>query len=173
VGRARRADGPGVRRPAAPESPRRSSRIRRSRAAGAVALLATVALGLASRQPLAAALPRGVAVYAGDTLWAAMVFWLLGLLRPRGRTAVLAGAALALCAAVEVSQLYHAPWLDAARATRLGALAFGQGFVATDLLCYAAGVAGAALVDRALVRRGPRRGAEAHGARAAGASRDA
>jgi hypothetical protein len=163
---------PGVRRPAAPESPRRSSRIRRSRAACAVALLATVALGLASRQPLAAALPRGVAVYAGDTLWAAMVFWLLGLLRPRGRTAVLAGAALALCAAVEVSQLYHAPWLDAARATRSARSPSGRGSWRRPALLRG-GRGRAALVDRALARRGPRRGAEAHGARAAGASRNA
>ena len=85
-----------------------------------------------------------------------MVLWLLAILAPRARTLALAGAALTLSVAVEVSQLYHAPWLDAARDTRLGALALGRGFLWSDLLCYGAGVAGAALLDGALRRGWPR-----------------
>ena len=134
--------------------PRLRPRVRRPRVVYVGLLLLTVALGLASRR-FAADLPRAVAAYAGDTLWAAMVLWLLALLVPRGRTRVLAGAALAAAAAVEVSQLYRAPWLDAVRATRLGALALGHGFLWSDLLCYAAGVGGAALLDRALRRTVP------------------
>jgi hypothetical protein len=66
---------------------------------------------------------------------------------------VLAGAALAISFAVEVSQLHHVPWLDALRSTRLGALALGQGFLRSDLLCYTVGVSGAAFSDWALRRR--------------------
>ncbi len=110
-----------------------------------------MALGLASRR-FGAALPRFVAEYAGDALWAAMVFWLAAAIFPRARTAALAAGALAFAFAIEASQLYRAPWLDAIRASRAGALVLGQGFLASDLACYAAGVGLAALVDVLIVR---------------------
>ena len=125
----------------------------RPRLAVGALLLATVALGLGSRR-FADALPPVVAAYAGDALWAAMVLWLLALLLPRAGTGRLAAGALAIATAVELSQLHHAPWLDALRATRLGALALGHGFLWSDLACYAAGVGVAALLDRMLPRRG-------------------
>jgi len=102
-----------------------------------------------------------------------MVFWLLALAGPRARTRRLAGAALALCVAVEVSQLYRAPWLAALRATPLGALALGQGFLWSDLLCYALGVAGAALVNGVLRGRGLRPGLRRGAADAGGSRRPA
>jgi len=43
--------------------------------------------------------------------------------------------------------LYHAPWIDAARATRLGALDLGYGFLWSDLVCYLVGAVGAAILD--------------------------
>ncbi len=79
-----------------------------------------------------------------------MVFWLVALLVPRAPTARLAAAALAIAVAVEISQLYRAPWLDAIRATRGGALVLGQGFLWSDLVCYTTGVVAAALLDRAI-----------------------
>ncbi len=113
-----------------------------------VALLAgTIVLGLGSRA-LAARLPEFVGRFAGDVLWAAMVFWMLALARPAARTRTLAGAALVIAAVVELSQLYRSPWIDALRATRLGALALGQGFLWSDLACYVVGVAIAAGLDR-------------------------
>ena len=124
----------------------------RARPVSVALLLLVVALGLASRRH-ASALPHVVAAYAGDALWAAMVFWLGATLLPRARTLRLAALALGVAVAVEVSQLYHAPWIDAVRATRPGALVLGHGFLWSDLACYAAGVAAAALVDRALLAR--------------------
>lgn len=106
-------------------------------------------LGLASRR-YAAHLPDFLAAYAGDTLWAAMVFWLAALMAPRARTAQLGVAALAVAIVVEVSQLYHTAWLDALRQTRPGALALGQGFLWSDLACYIVGVLTAAVLDRRL-----------------------
>jgi len=126
---------------------------RRSRFVVISLLLATVAAGLASRR-YPDWQPDFVARYAGDTLWAAMVFWGLALLRPHGRTPVLGGWALAIAFADEFTQLYRAPWIDAVRATRLGALALGQGFLWSDLWCYAAGVTLAAGIDWALAREG-------------------
>lgn len=112
----------------------------------------TVAMGLASRSP-AVALPLFVAQYAGDVLWASMVFFLLALAWPNAGTSRLSAGALAISITVEVSQLYHTPWIDAVRATWLGAHVLGQGFLQSDLVCYAIGVGLAALVDIARTRR--------------------
>jgi hypothetical protein len=125
----------------------------RSRLVTVALLLATIVAGLASRR-YPDWQPDFVARYAGDTLWAAMVFWGLALLRPDGRAPALGGWALGIAFADEFSQLYRAPWIDAVRATRLGALALGQGFLWSDLWCYAAGVALAIGVDWALARAG-------------------
>ena len=125
----------------------------RSRLVTSLLLLATIAAGLASRR-YPAWQPAFVARYAGDTLWAAMVFWSLALIRPRSRAHHLGAAALGTSFAVEFSQLYRAPWIDHLRATSVGALALGQGFLWSDLWCYAAGVALAAAVDLGIRRRG-------------------
>ncbi len=125
--------------------------MRRSRPACFVLLVATVVSGLASRR-WAAALPAFIASYAGDVLWASTVVWLLALLWPRTSTPRLASSALAIAVAVELTQLYRAPWIDGIRATRLGALVLGQGFLWSDLACYAVGVSLAACLDWWLVR---------------------
>jgi hypothetical protein len=106
----------------------------------------TIVLGLASRR-YAALLPSWLAKNAGDALYATMMFWGIGLLLPRASIRRVAGLATAFCFAVEASQLYHAPWIDAIRATRPGALVLGSGFHALDLLCYVLGVAPAAAIE--------------------------
>jgi hypothetical protein len=125
----------------------------RSRFVTVVLLLTTVAAGLASRR-YPDWQPDVVARYAGDTLWAAMVFWGLALLKPDGRAPVLGGWALGIAFADEFTQLYRAPWIDAVRDTRLGALALGQGFLWSDLWCYTAGVVLAIGIDWARARMG-------------------
>ncbi|WP_428306843.1 DUF2809 domain-containing protein [Lacipirellula sp.] len=122
----------------------------RSRSLNAVLLAATIALGLASRR-YGDQLPPFIAAYAGDALWATMVYWLASIALPRARTTTLAAIAYGISFTVELSQLYHAPWIDSIRATRLGALALGHGFLWSDLLCYAVGVAAASLIDVGLL----------------------
>ena len=117
-----------------------------------VLLVLSIALGLASRR-YGAALPRFIASYAGDALWATMVMWIYALIWPRTTTARLAIAALATAYAVELSQLYRAPWIDAVRASRVGALVLGQGFLWSDLACYAVGVAIGVMVDLVISHR--------------------
>lgn len=112
----------------------------------------TVAAGLASRR-YSAALPEFIGRYAGDTLWAAMVFWVLAVLWRRASTSRLAAGAWIIAVAVECSQLYHAPWIDAMRETRIGALILGNGFLWSDLVCYAVGVGIAAGTDSLIGRR--------------------
>jgi hypothetical protein len=115
-------------------------------------LIATIALGLATRR-FPSAFPGVVAEYGGDALWAAMMFWLGALIGPGTRTYIVAAGAVAFAYAVEISQLYHAPWIDAIRATRPGALVLGQGFLWSDLVSYAVGVFAAAVLDAVLVRQ--------------------
>jgi len=114
--------------------------------------LITVAFGLASRR-FPDSLPQIVSLYAGDVLWAAMVYWWLALLWPRALVTRLAAATLAVAIGVEVSQLLHTPWLDAVRANAFGALVLGQGFLWSDIACYLTGVALAVLIDRNAVAR--------------------
>lgn len=103
-------------------------------------LIALVAvLGIGSRRD-AHALPAFIAAYAGDTLWALAAFLGIGLLLPRASTRTVALLAMMFSIAIELSQLYHAPWIDAIRQTTLGGLILGFGFLWSDLACYAAGV---------------------------------
>lgn len=85
-------------------------------------------------------LPLFLAEYAGDTLWALMLFLLVSIWLA-GRSIPVRGAiALALAFMVEISQLYHAPWIDSIRQTALGGLVLGFGFLWTDLVCYSVGI---------------------------------
>jgi hypothetical protein len=105
-----------------------------------IALIILVAfLGIGSRRN-AQSLPAFIAAYAGDKLWALGAFLVIGLLMPRVSTLRVAVLALALSLAVELSQLYQAPWIDGIRHTALGGLILGLGFVWSDLACYGVGV---------------------------------
>ena len=125
----------------------------RARAGYVGAALATIALGLAVHLR-GDALPPALRDVAGDALWAAMVYWWLGALWPRASTAARATGALAFAFGIEFSQCYHAPRIDAVRATTLGHLVLGSDFDARDLLAYIGGVGGA-VGGGALVRRRP------------------
>ena len=125
--------------------------MKRSRLTSVALVAIAIVAGLLSRH-FAEALPSVVAEYAGDVLWAFMVFWLFAIVAPGARTAILAAGAFATSVMVEVSQAWAAPWLVALRETRIGALALGQGFLASDLVCYAAGVMLAVVVDRLTFR---------------------
>jgi hypothetical protein len=125
---------------AAPAHPQATSTaVRRSRATSLVLALLVVALGLASRSK-ALPWPAFFAAYAGDTLWALLVFLLVRFLAPTRPRLHVAAVALAFSFAVEVSQLFHPPWLDALRRTLPGRLVLGAGFLWSDLVCYSAGV---------------------------------
>jgi hypothetical protein len=120
--------------------------------------LGVIVLGLASRR-FADQLPSWLAQNAGDALWALMVFAGFGMLFPRWPTVQIGAVALAFSWLIEVSQLYHAPWIDAIRNTRIGGLILGFGFLWSDLLCYAVGVFAGVLLETGYRacrrRRGP------------------
>jgi glycopeptide antibiotics resistance protein len=102
-------------------------------------ILITVFAGLASRR-YAVFLPAWVKLYAGDAIWALMVFFLIAFLFKRKSTLWVAGVALLFSFGIEFSQLYHASWIDTIRATRIGGLILGFGFLWSDLVCYTIGI---------------------------------
>src|SRR5687767_5457324 len=129
--------------------------MRRSRVEYAAAVLAVVLLGLASRA-YSPPLPSFVREYAGDALWALAAYLTVAFLFPRLPVGWVAVAAGLFSLAVELSQLYHAPWLDRLRQTRSAALLLGRGFRWSDLACYGVGVCAGVLLEilRPRLRRG-------------------
>lgn len=98
-------------------------------------------------------LPEFLALYAPDTLWALMVFVTVACLAPRLPTWQVALLALGCAFLMECSQLYQAPWINDLRATRIGGLLLGFGFLWSDLACYIVGVAIGVVLDTCLVRQ--------------------
>jgi glycopeptide antibiotics resistance protein len=48
---------------------------------------------------------------------------------------------------VEVSQLYHADWIDKIRGTFLGGIILGSSFVWSDLIAYLCGIGFGIIID--------------------------
>ncbi|OON69305.1 DUF2809 domain-containing protein [Hymenobacter sp. CRA2] len=113
----------------------------------------TALLGWSSRR-FRAYLPAWVGAYAGDALWALMVFWLLSSALPQAKRGRRASAAWLFAVAIEVSQLYHASLLDALRRTTVGALVLGRGFLWSDIVCYTIGIAAGCGLEWWVERKG-------------------
>ncbi len=132
-----------------------TSRARETGARGVIAAV-TIGIGLIVHWH-GAPLGQTARDVAGDALWAAMMFWLVSIVAPGVRWRCAAVIALGICFAVEVSQRYHTPSLDALRGTTIGHLVLGSGFDPRDFAAYTAGVLAAMLLDRGLERRGEQR----------------
>ena len=113
--------------------------------------VAVVFVGLASRR-YQAVLPEFVGEYAGDTLWALMLSLLVSALLAGRTVTYRATISLVLAFLVEISQLYHAPWIESIRNTTLGGLVLGFGFLWTDLVCYTVGIIIGAVAEFGLRR---------------------
>ena len=114
-------------------------------------MFCAMALGLLSRK-YSEQLPQFVVLYACDTLWALAAFLGIGLLLPMWSTLNVAALALLFSCAIEVSQLYQAPWVNQIRHTLMGGLILGYGFLWSDLICYTIGVGLGAGVEFVWVR---------------------
>lgn len=130
----------------------------------AVLCLLIPVLGLATRTN-AGHLPALWADYAPDTLWALLVFSVGATLAPRLPTWKLALFALGFAYLMECSQLYQAPWINHLRATRIGGLLLGFGFLWSDLLCYTIGIGLGALLDFVILSKSPASGQSTEGHR--------
>ncbi|HEX7861892.1 MAG TPA: DUF2809 domain-containing protein [Verrucomicrobiae bacterium] len=91
--------------------------------------------------------------YGGVALWALAAFVGFGFLFTRVNTFRLGLISIVFAWAVEFFQLYHAPWVDAIRATRPGHWVLGSTFHAPDLLAYPFGIAVGAAVEVLLPKR--------------------
>jgi len=128
------------------ESPRLTE-IKRSRTIYAFAAALVIATGLVWRSGHLPISPF-IAKYGGDALWALLVFFLFGFVFNRISITRLILISICFAWAIEFSQLYHAPWIDSIRSTRLGHLIFGFTFNAPDLIAYLTGVAIGAASER-------------------------
>ncbi|AHM63420.1 hypothetical protein D770_25885 [Flammeovirgaceae bacterium 311] len=104
-----------------------------------MAIIIMIGLGLSTRI-FSDALPYFVSHHFGDALWAAMVYFGFRTLWPFKSLLFSALLSLSFSFLIEFSQLYRAEWIDAVRASTLGALVLGKGFLWIDLLRYTAGV---------------------------------
>jgi hypothetical protein len=119
----------------------------RKRAASIKLILVVIALGLPTRL-IPQLLPRFCVDYAGDALWALMIFLLLGLVFPAASTRRLVIVALIITWGIEFSELYQADWINAIRSTRIGGLILGFTFLWSDLVSYTIGITAGALLER-------------------------
>jgi hypothetical protein len=120
----------------------------RRRALLTAAGVGTIVLGLTVHETVDT--PAGA--FAGDALYAVLVFVLVALLAPRASSTVAGGVAFAICAAVELLQLTGVPAQLSATIPGVE-LVLGSTFQGTDLLAYAIGAGLAAAVDARLRRR--------------------
>ncbi|MGG1825552.1 DUF2809 domain-containing protein [Bacillus mycoides] len=124
---------------------------KRNRLLYAVFTIVVIILGLSSRK-FALALPDLLNEYLGDALWALMIFTGFGFLFPKIEMKKLAFISLIFCYGIEISQLYHAEWIDSIRATTLGGLVLGYGFLWSDLVAYTIGV-GVGMLGEFMLRK--------------------
>jgi hypothetical protein len=111
----------------------------------AVAAVVTVAAGLSVRSVLGGDLAK----YAGDALYALLIFWLVLVVAPRTRAWVAAVVAFAVSVAVELFQLTGIPAELGAHSV-VARLVLGTTFNAPDLPFYAVGAALGWAVHRAV-----------------------
>lgn len=112
---------------------------KRNRLLYAVMMIVVIILGLWTRK-MAYIIPDFLDAYLGDALWALMIFIGFGFIFRDKKTKIVALIAISFCFLIELSQLYHANWIDNIRKTTLGGLILGYGFLWTDLLAYSIGV---------------------------------
>ena len=124
---------------------------KRNRLLYALFTIVVVILGLSSRK-FAFVLPDLLNDYLGDALWALMIFTGFGFLFPKIETKKLAFISLIFCYGIEISQLYHETWIDSIRATTLGGLVLGYGFLWSDLVAYTIGV-GVGMLGEFMLRK--------------------
>ena len=111
----------------------------RNRIVYLISVAIVMGLGLSSRK-YAGYLPKYINTYLGDALWAVMIYLFAALLLKDRKPSLIALVSLLFCYLIEISQLYHAPWIDAIRNTRLGGLVLGFGFLWTDIIAYTLGI---------------------------------
>lgn len=128
----------------------------RRRSSVAIALVLTLAVGVASRK-LVSPLPYWLKE-VGDVLWAMALYWTIALIRPAWSWRVIAPLALGLAWASELQQLIKADWIEPWRKVPVLKMLLGRGFSWIDMGMYVVGAIAAAGIDLGLskFRKGER-----------------
>ncbi len=105
-----------------------------------------MSLGILSRK-FSYLMPDIINIYLGDAIWAAMIYVMMAFVYANKLSKQIAVFSFLFCYAIELSQLYQAPKINAIRNTTLGALVLGSGFLWSDLLAYAIGILSATLLE--------------------------
>jgi hypothetical protein len=113
----------------------------------AAASLIVIVLGLLSRK-MSDYIPNSIDSYLGDALWALMIYFIARVIFVHKEINKVAVISLIFCFLVEISQLYHAPWIDSIRKTTLGGLVLGYGFLWSDIRAYCVGVLIGFIIDK-------------------------
>jgi hypothetical protein len=107
----------------------------------AIIILTVIIVGLLSRK--ITALPAAT----GDALYATIMYFIVRFCSLKSKIRKVAIIGWCICFAIELSQLYHAGWINSIRTTLPGRLILGQGFLWSDLLAYVSGIVAAGLMD--------------------------
>jgi uncharacterized membrane protein len=118
----------------------------RNRLLYAVLVVIVMILGLLSRK-CGNVLPDFIDTYLGDALWALMIYLGVAFIFKKKKIKIVAALGLSFCYLIEISQLYHATWIDNIRRTTLGGLILGYGFLWSDLVAYSMGIVVGIIVD--------------------------
>ena len=114
-------------------------------------MLVITAFGLPARI-IQDRLPGWYVQYFGDYLWAMLLFFVFALLSQNMSTFKVAIASLLFAYSIEVTQLFHPPWLEYLRSIKVLALILGFTFLWSDIAAYTLGILTGALIDYLLIR---------------------
>ena len=103
-----------------------------------IVCLIAIVLGISSRA-FSDQLPLFVSSHFGDALWASMVYCMFRVLFIKQKLWISLMVSLIFSFCIEFSQLYQAEWINGIRATLIGGLILGKGFLWIDLVRYTVG----------------------------------
>jgi glycopeptide antibiotics resistance protein len=117
-----------------------------------VTTLVVLVIGLLSRKFMWI-FPKPIAPFIGDMLWAMMVYFGFRSLFPKLDILKSLLLAILFSFSIEISQLYQANWINNIRATTLGGLVLGHGFLFEDLISYSIGIILGCFIDKSIKNR--------------------
>lgn len=114
-------------------------------------VVVTIALGLPTRV-MRDNLPQWYTMYAGDFLWAMLVYFMFCFLLKNLRSKTILIISLLFACTIEFTQLFHPVWLEHLRSIKLCSLVLGHCFLFSDIIAYSLGIILAFIIDLRFVR---------------------
>lgn len=111
-----------------------------------ILFLSVIFLGILSRKL------SFVPLWAGDFLYAVMIYSLVRILFPLKKSTSILFLSLLVCYTIELLQLYQGNWMIELRKTMFGRYVLGQGFLWTDILAYTFGIAVAFSIEKIIFK---------------------